>query len=91
MFKNKLCSIENKEKTCYDMESLLIIGTALNKLGYTINLENKSNLYNSIKSILKKTSSCKNELCWLTWNGLVDNLTKQNINKLKSKSFRFCK
>jgi hypothetical protein len=87
MFNKNDCSLSNKKSkfSCYDKESLQIIAKNLNKIGYNINIDkDDKTIYNNISKILKQLSNCKDESCWLTWNKLINNLNKSQINKLKS-------
>ena len=85
MFKEDKCT-EKSTTSCYDIDSLLIIASALNNIGYKINLnqKNKKTLYNKIKKILNEKSDCKDEECWLTMHTLIDNLSEEQLKKLKS-------
>jgi hypothetical protein len=87
MFNSDKCitSGEEKKNTCYDDKSLLLITKILNKQGYKININNDSKkIYSEIKKILSKIGTCKDEMCWLTMDSLIQNLSKKELNKLKS-------
>lgn len=84
MFDSSKCIISDKKKTntCYDEESLKIIANILKKSGHKINYD--KSLHSQIKKILNKSGNCKNEKCWLTIDGLINDLSESELLRLKS-------
>ena len=88
MYNSKKCLKTKKNKlknTCYNKKSLLLISKILNKNGYKINTKQApSKIYTEIKNILSNVGHCKDEKCWLTMDSLINNLSKKELNLLKS-------
>ena len=80
MYNKKHCSPISKNKISCLSNKLLI------KIAKILDIDtslSKKKLYNEINKKISKISKCKNEICWMTIDKIINKFSKKDLNNFK--------